>query len=38
MRRGGGRLEAIRDALYEMRRDPRVLVMGEDVGVFGAFR
>src|SRR5437868_799121 len=29
-------LEAIRDALqYEMRRDPRVLVMGEDVGVFG---
>lgn len=29
-------LEAIRDALqYEMRRDPRVLVMGEDVGVYG---
>lgn len=29
-------LEAIRDALqYEMRRDARVLVMGEDVGVFG---
>ncbi len=29
-------LEAIRDALqYEMRRDPRGLVMGEDVGVFG---
>ncbi len=29
-------LEAIRDALqYEMRRDPRVLIMGEDVGVFG---
>ncbi len=29
-------LEAIRDALqYEMRRDERVLVMGEDVGVFG---
>lgn len=29
-------LEAIRDALqYEMRRDPRVLLMGEDVGVFG---
>ncbi len=29
-------LEAIRDALqYEMRRDPRVLVMGEDVGAFG---
>ena len=29
-------LEAIRDALqYEMRRDVRVLVMGEDVGVFG---
>ncbi len=29
-------LEAIREALqYEMRRDARVLVMGEDVGVFG---
>jgi 2-oxoisovalerate dehydrogenase E1 component beta subunit len=29
-------LEAIRDALeYEMRRDPRVLVMGEDVGAYG---
>ena len=29
-------LEAIRDALqYEMRRDARVLVLGEDVGVFG---
>lgn len=29
-------LEAIRDALqYEMRRDARVLVMGEDVGAFG---
>jgi len=29
-------LEAIRDALqYEMRRDERVLVMGEDVGAFG---
>jgi 2-oxoisovalerate dehydrogenase E1 component beta subunit len=29
-------LEAIRDALqYEMRHDARVLVMGEDVGVFG---
>lgn len=29
-------LEAIRDALqYEMRRDARVLVMGEDVGGFG---
>lgn len=29
-------LEAIRDALqYEMRRDPRVLLMGEDVGAFG---
>lgn len=29
-------LEAIKDALqYEMRRDPRVLIMGEDVGVFG---
>ena len=29
-------LEEIRDALqYEMRRDVRVLVMGEDVGVFG---
>ncbi len=29
-------LEAIRDALqYEMRRDARVLIMGEDVGVFG---
>ncbi len=29
-------LEAIRDALqYEMRRDPRVLLMGEDIGVYG---
>jgi len=29
-------LEAIKDALrYEMRRDPRVLIMGEDVGVYG---
>lgn len=29
-------LEAIRNALaYEMRRDPRVLIMGEDVGLFG---
>jgi pyruvate dehydrogenase E1 component beta subunit len=29
-------LEAVRDALrLEMRRDPRVLVMGEDVGRFG---
>jgi 2-oxoisovalerate dehydrogenase E1 component beta subunit len=29
-------LEAVRDALqYEMRRDPRVLVMGEDIGVYG---
>ncbi|MDL1898654.1 alpha-ketoacid dehydrogenase subunit beta [Anaerolineae bacterium CFX7] len=29
-------LEAIRDALqYEMRRDERMLVMGEDVGAFG---
>lgn len=29
-------LEAIRDALqYEMRRDPRVLILGEDVGAFG---
>jgi 2-oxoisovalerate dehydrogenase E1 component beta subunit len=29
-------LEAIRDALqYEMRRDSRVLVMGEDIGVYG---
>lgn len=29
-------LEAIRDALvYEMRRDPRVLILGEDVGVYG---
>lgn len=29
-------LEAIRDALrYEMQRDPRVLLMGEDIGVFG---
>ncbi len=29
-------LEAIRDALqYEMRRDPQVLVLGEDVGVYG---
>ena len=29
-------LEAIKDALrYEMQRDPRVLIMGEDVGVYG---
>jgi 2-oxoisovalerate dehydrogenase E1 component beta subunit len=29
-------LEAIRDALrYEMRRDPSVLLMGQDVGVYG---
>jgi 2-oxoisovalerate dehydrogenase E1 component beta subunit len=29
-------LDAIREALaYEMRRDPRVLVMGEDIGVYG---
>ncbi len=29
-------LEAIRAGLrYEMQRDPRVLVMGEDVGVYG---
>lgn len=29
-------LEAIREALrYEMRRDPRVLLMGEDIGVYG---
>ena len=29
-------LEAVRDALqYEMRRDSRVLIMGEDVGVYG---
>ena len=29
-------LEAVRDALrLEMRRDPRVIVMGEDVGRFG---
>jgi 2-oxoisovalerate dehydrogenase E1 component beta subunit len=29
-------LEAIKDGLrYEMRRDPRVLLMGEDVGVYG---
>lgn len=29
-------LEAIRDALfYEMRRDQRVLVMGQDIGVYG---
>jgi pyruvate/2-oxoglutarate/acetoin dehydrogenase E1 component len=29
-------LEAIRDALaYELRRDPSVLLMGEDVGVYG---
>ncbi|MBI5878552.1 MAG: alpha-ketoacid dehydrogenase subunit beta [Chloroflexi bacterium] len=29
-------LEAVRDALqYEMRRDPRVLVIGEDVGIYG---
>lgn len=29
-------LEAIRDALrYELSRDPRVLLMGEDIGVYG---
>jgi 2-oxoisovalerate dehydrogenase E1 component beta subunit len=29
-------LEAIRDALaYELRRDPTVLLMGEDIGVYG---
>jgi pyruvate/2-oxoglutarate/acetoin dehydrogenase E1 component len=29
-------LEAIRDALrYELRRDPAVLLMGEDIGVYG---
>lgn len=29
-------LEAIRDALqYELRRDPRVLILGEDIGVYG---
>jgi 2-oxoisovalerate dehydrogenase E1 component beta subunit len=29
-------LEAIRDALqYELARDPRVLLMGEDIGVYG---
>jgi 2-oxoisovalerate dehydrogenase E1 component beta subunit len=29
-------LEAIKDALrYEMRRDPRVLLLGEDIGVYG---
>lgn len=29
-------LEAIRDALrYEMRRDPSVLLLGEDIGVYG---
>ncbi len=29
-------LEAVRDALqYEMRRDPRVLLIGEDIGVYG---
>ncbi|NWF78807.1 MAG: alpha-ketoacid dehydrogenase subunit beta [Chloroflexi bacterium] len=29
-------LEAIRDALrYELRRDPSVLLMGEDIGVYG---
>jgi 2-oxoisovalerate dehydrogenase E1 component beta subunit len=29
-------LEAIRDALqFEMRRDPRVFVIGEDIGVYG---
>ena len=29
-------LEAIRDAMrYELRRDPAVLLMGEDIGVYG---